>query len=423
MPTHHCTDGVAWTANSLGMIKVGSNPGWPRDARFSLRVTPGDGFAARAEAKMRAHAKWPGLVALTQGAITADAVSSSAASAAGPSAEELATAPGCERREEESPAEREPGAAGGAGAQADGAGAGAGQAASGDCGPAETEPERRRSARSSAAPTRFIASDHAMWSAYDTSRAGSEHARVREVSYDELTESLASTEDAVRAFLSGMSDYCEAAAGNAAEHIAIAHIQYVLLQVLNREDVSCLVFLADTAALQPGTAVPPAKAPAGTGASSSRTADPTDASSETEAEEEEGAEGEAEIEETWLSALAELPQADQPRWMCAVHVNGTRLTAVLHRGQLLLGDAVGLEPTACHTLRGAKIKLERRYRASPFAAPVSRVELTLTDGTLVQFDVPHGGGGLGAFEEVYACEAAFIETEAATTSAHRATLL
>jgi len=48
---------------------------------------------------------------------------------------------------------------------------------------------------------------------------------VREATYQELQESLASTEDDVRSFLLGMSQYCEAAAANAAEHIAIAHIQ------------------------------------------------------------------------------------------------------------------------------------------------------------------------------------------------------
>lgn len=171
----------------------------------------------------------------------------------------------------------EPIEAGVFGAEPDGAGAS--QAIGGGSQPAaREEPEPRRSARSSAVPARFIDSVHAAWSEYDARRAGSEHARVREATYQELQESLASTEDDVRSFLLGMSKYCEAAADSAAEHIAITHIQYVLLQVVSGEDVSGLVFPADTDSLRPEAAGPRCPAQASTSASSSRGADPTDSS-------------------------------------------------------------------------------------------------------------------------------------------------
>eukprot|EP00962_Isochrysis_galbana_P028813 scaffold9139_cov109-Isochrysis_galbana.AAC.1 len=60
------------------MMHVGCNRGWPRGARFNLRVQPGDGFEARAEAKMKAHPKWPGLLALAQSESPAETAAGSA---------------------------------------------------------------------------------------------------------------------------------------------------------------------------------------------------------------------------------------------------------------------------------------------------------------------------------------------------------
>lgn len=374
---------------------------------------------------MKAHPKWPGLLALAQSESPAETAAGSAASASDQPADAPAVAAGSEMGAEAAvAAPDEPGGAGAFGAEP--GGPGASQATGSGSQSAAPDPEPRRSARSSAVPMRFIDSAHAAWSEYDARRVGSEHARVREATYQELQESLASTEDDVRSFLLGMSQYCEAAAANAAEHIAIAHIQYVLFQVMSGEDVSGLVFAADTDALQPKAATTPSPAPAST-AGSSRGTDPTD-TSEAEEEEEEGGEGAAEqvqIEETWLSALTGLPEADRSSWMRPVHASGTRLTAVLHHGELILGETVGLEPIARHSLCGAKLKIEHLFRASPFAAPVTLVVITLREGAIVQFSVPQGEGGLGAFEEVYAREAAFVPseqpaTEASASSAARA---
>jgi hypothetical protein len=366
---------------------------------------------------MKDHPKWSELLALAQAASTEDIAAGSTASASNQPADSPPAAAGSEAGAEAAVAEREPGGAGTTGAEPDGAGAS--QAIGDGAQPAEPAADPRRSARSSVAPVRFTDSNHAAWSEYDTARAGLRHAQVREATYDELQESLASTEGAVRSFLSDMSEYCKAAAGNAAEHIAIAHIPYVLLQVMGGEDAADLVFPADTDVLQPEAARSRGTASAGTAESGSRGADPAD-SSDTDAEEEEG-EGEAEIDETWLSALAGLPEADRPRWMRSVLVSGAACTAVLHRGELLLGDTVGLEPTARHALRVAKIKIEAQYRASPFAAPMTRVLLTLKDGTTAQFGVAHGAGGLGDFEEVYTSEAAFVPPSEQPTAEPSAT--
>jgi hypothetical protein len=96
MPTHHITDGVAWTADAKGMVHAGCNGGWPRGARFSLRVKPGDGFEARTEAKIKAHPKWPGLLALARSASPAETAAGSAASASDQLADAPAVAAGSE---------------------------------------------------------------------------------------------------------------------------------------------------------------------------------------------------------------------------------------------------------------------------------------------------------------------------------------
>eukprot|EP00962_Isochrysis_galbana_P027144 scaffold8498_cov105-Isochrysis_galbana.AAC.4 len=190
MPSHRSTDGVAWTHASKGMINVGSNPGLPRQSRFTMRVPLGDGFVARAEAKMRAHPKWLGLLVLVRNTAAAGAAAIFAASASDhQSSDAPAVAAGSETSAEAAVAGRESGASN-HGAEPDGAGAGTGQAFDG----AEPGVEHRRSARPSVVPVRFTDLDHAAWSEYDAARAGSRHTKVRESTYDELQESLANCE-------------------------------------------------------------------------------------------------------------------------------------------------------------------------------------------------------------------------------------